>query len=144
MPLSALNSSDATPLNQPLAHQLGGLQNATKFKERLQPAGRTERKKKKLECNKPCARVLHSADALLLPCCAACELCASLRCVFAHFLAVAKILTVCRAGTTHLFRQIHQTHNDVLLALGNPTRNQKWCARVVQPYGFRFNNYTKD
>ena len=45
MALNAPISSDATPLNQPSAHQLGGLQKQAEFKERLQPAGRTERKK---------------------------------------------------------------------------------------------------
>ena len=98
MPLNALNSSDATPLNQPLAHQLGRLQNRSRLKERLQPAGRTERKKKSLSAINHalvyCTRLIHFCSR------AACELCASLRCVFAHFLAVAKILTVCRYNTS--------------------------------------------
>ena len=77
MALNALNSSDATPLNQPSAHQLGGLQTQTRLKERLQPAGRTERQNASLSALYhvlvQCTRRLYFCSR------AACDLCAFLR-----------------------------------------------------------------
>ena len=98
MALNAPISSDATPLNQPSAHQLGGLQKQAEFKERLQPAGRTERKKASLSA---LYHVLVQCTRRLYFCTrAACDLCAFLRPRFAQFLAVANHPTVCRYNTS--------------------------------------------
>ena len=98
MALNARICSDVTRLNQPSAHQLGGLQTPTRFKERLQPAGRTERQNASLSALYhvlvQCTRRLYFCSR------AACDLCAFLRSRFAQFLAVANHPTVCRYNTS--------------------------------------------
>ena len=60
---------------------------------------RSQTRKKKLECNRPWCRAVHST--LSVPgCCAACGVCACLRCAFAAFFVGANHPTDCRYNTS--------------------------------------------